>query len=208
MNLASYIKLRGIGLTGGIATGKSTVSRLIREQGFTVYDADILARQAVEPGSETLQALVKLCGETIRAADGSLERKKLGALIFTNTTLRRQVEALIHDRIWQLLARELEPRCAANDPSYWFFDAALLFETDSYKRFNQIWLTTCPEAVQRQRLMVRDHLSPAQVDAILASQFPTARKLALATVIIDTARPLAAVKQTVVELLKSLSENP
>ena len=205
MDEISYIKQRGIGLSGGAATGKSTISKIIREQGFRVFDADVLARQAVAPGSDTLSALVAKCGDSILSADGSLARKKLGAMIFADARLRKDVETLIHARIWQLLGEEVRDYHAeAGDQAYWFFDAALLFETGNYQRFAQIWLTTCPESVQRQRLIARDHLSPAYADQVLASQFPLEHKKHLAQVIIDTAQPIALGKKLVLAHLKTL----
>ncbi len=204
MDLASFIKQYGIGLTGGIATGKSTVAKIIQAEEYSVFDADILARQAVEVGSPTLAALVGLCGKHILGKDAQLDRQMLGSLIFADKDLRLQVVPLIQQRIWELLEERIRLLGEATKPRHWFFDAALLCESGSYKRFAQIWLTVCPESVQRQRLIARDHFNPAYAKQVIASQFSNEHKKKLADVIIDTAQPAALVRQLVLKHLGSL----
>jgi dephospho-CoA kinase len=173
--------------------------------GYRVFDADILARQAVEAGSPTLAAVVDLCGSEVLAADGSLARKKLGVLLFADAVLRNKVETLIHGRIWQLLAQEVADLQRKESERFWFFSAALLCETGNYQRFAQLWVTSCPEALQRQRLIARDQVSAAFAEQVIGSQLPLAEKRRLADVVIDTDRPMAAVQAQVLGLLRQLA---
>ena len=184
----------GIGLSGGVASGKSVVSTLLRDMGHLVIDADTLARQAVAPASPTLAAVVKKFGRTILNHDGTLNRACLRQLVFNDTTLRRALEAIVHPRIRQLLAEELQQAGLCSAPRIWFYEAALLVETGTYRNFKQLWVTYCQPATQIARLCGRDKLSARQAAAIIALQLPSSTKCARADLCIDTEQDRTSIK--------------
>ncbi|WP_430755167.1 dephospho-CoA kinase [Magnetovirga frankeli] len=156
-----------IGLTGGVAAGKSSVSALFAGLGVPVIDADVLARQLVEPGTPGLAAIIELFGDDFLTHEGRLDRAALRRHIFQNPQRRRQLEALLHPRI--LAAMQEQARQAPPAP-YLLFVIPLLQETGQRDQVDRVLLVDCPEPVQRQRLMRRDGLSAELADALIASQ--------------------------------------
>ncbi|GAB6092004.1 dephospho-CoA kinase [Furfurilactobacillus curtus] len=194
-----------IGLTGGIATGKSTVARLFAEAGCYVIDADQIARQAVRPKSSGLRQIVNEFGLKILTNTGELDRSKLGNLVFNDsnqmTKLNAIVQPIIRDLIKQAVAKAklVQPRAI-------ILDAPLLLEQHYESMVDVIVVVTVPENVQRDRLMVRNHLNGAQARARIASQMPLADKEKLADFVISNTGTIEATKQHVIELLDHLSD--
>ncbi|MFE4106941.1 dephospho-CoA kinase [Almyronema epifaneia] len=173
---------RIIGLTGGIATGKSTVSRYLAERyQLPILDADLFAREAVEPGSPILQAIAQRYGSLILLPGGQLNRAQLGEIIFNQPAEKAWVEAQIHpyvrDRFTQAMQQFPDDQSVVQA-------IPLLFEADLTRQVSEIWVVTCSEAIQRQRLISRDRLSPEQAQARIASQMPLAAKVASADVVL------------------------
>lgn len=176
--------VRVIGLTGGIATGKSDISRFFQERGALVIDADQLARQAVEPDSPGLAAVVSAFGEGIRASDGSLDRKRLGALVFADSVKRIQLEAILHPEI-RRLAEERIAKAAESGLRVVFYVAPLLIEAKATDRVDEVWVVTVRPEVQLERLMLRDGISRDEAQRIIASQMPLTEKESYGRIVID-----------------------
>ena len=204
MNAKQLIRDFGIGLSGGVATGKSLVSGLLRDMGHKVIDADMLARQAVAPHSPALADIATQFGRSVFNPDGTLHRLRLRELIFNDTSKRKALEDIVHPRIRQLLAAELQQAGFFTQPRLWFYEAALLVETGTYRQFKQLWVTYCSPATQIARLCQRDGISSSQAQAIIAAQLPTAAKLTHAHLCIDTEQDSTAIKTLLTQHLDTL----
>lgn len=147
-----------IGLTGGIAAGKSTVSQWFRTQGVKVIDADVIAREVVTPGSKGLKRLVSTFGNEILLADKSLDRPKLGELVFGNEENRNKLNDILHDEIWQRMSWLAEEYEKAGEHVI-IYDVPLLIETGWHKRMDEVWLVYVAPDVQLSRLCLRDECS-------------------------------------------------
>ncbi|HZS42329.1 MAG TPA: dephospho-CoA kinase [Polyangia bacterium] len=181
--------MRVIGLTGGIASGKSTVARLLADHGAPIVDADQLARAVVAPGQPALDEIARAFGRDVIDASGGLDRKKVAALVFADPDKRRALNAILHPRIGVLTAGELGKLRAAG-AKLAIYEAALLVENQIHLGLDGLIVVALDEARQRERLAARDGLAPDEVDARLRAQAPLADKLAAATWIIDNNGPL------------------
>jgi dephospho-CoA kinase len=171
--------VKWIGLTGGIATGKSTVAMILREMGHPVVDADELARTVVKPGTPvgdaTLVRVAQVFGPEILNPDGSLDRSRLGQKVFQDPDLRLKLEAILHPEIQKL--RASERRRLENDGfPMAFYDVPLLFEKHLESEFDHVVLVYTSEFLQRERLKARDHLGDEEISARLAAQWPIEEK--------------------------------
>lgn len=173
-----------IGLTGGIACGKSFVSRLLAERGAIVVDADQVARDVVAPGSQGLAEVVEAFGAGILHPDGTLDREELGATVFGDAAARARLEGILHPAIARESMVQLAD-AAAQKPPLVVYDAALLIEAGRYDLFRPLVVVSAPPAVQMQRLMARDGLDEAGAKARVAAQMPVADKAKLADHVID-----------------------
>ncbi|TVP55674.1 MAG: dephospho-CoA kinase [Nodularia sp. (in: Bacteria)] len=196
---------RIIGLTGGIATGKTTVANyLASAYNLPIFDADIYARDAVAVGSPILSAIAQRYGQQILLPDGSLNREKLGAIIFPQTDERHRVESLIHpyvvDRFEQAIAQSPSQTLLLVIP--------LLFEAQMTDLVTEIWVVRCSELQQLQRLMQRNHLTPEQAQARINSQLSLAEKAARATVVLDnSSTPESLLKEVDVALAMNIQDD-
>jgi len=165
-----------VGLTGGIASGKSTVSRLFEQLGVPVLDADKIARELVAPGTPLLATLFEHFGPGIRADDGSLDRPALRRLVFGDEARRRELESLMHPAI-----RARTEQLAVLAPgAYQLHVVPLLVETHAQDRYDRILVVDCPESLQLTRLLARDGMSETQARAMLGSQASRTARLAAA----------------------------
>lgn len=176
--------IRVIGLTGGIATGKSTVARFFTERGIPVIDADQLARDAVLPGTPALMKIVSLFGREILTHDGLLDRKLLGTIIFSDPEKRRQLEDILHPEI-RKRAEEHIAQAAADGHKRLIYMAPLLIEAGATDRVDDIWVVTVRPGVQLERLMRRDGISREQAQQLVDSQMPLSKKERYGSVVID-----------------------
>jgi len=172
------------GLTGGIASGKSTVARLFVEAGVPVVDADEVARAVVLPGSAGLAAVVAAFGEGVLLADGTLDRKGLGARVFRDASARATLNGILHPRIAAESGRRIA-ELAAQGFALACYDAALIVERGMADAFRPLVVVATSPDVQRARLVARDGLTTAEADERLAAQAPVAAKLAAADHVID-----------------------
>ena len=173
-----------LGVTGGIATGKSFVAAILGELGGIVVSADELARQAVAPGSEVLQGLVGRFGDGILAADGSLDREKLGEIIFNDAAARADLNRMTHPAIARLSETWLRELRQAGH-SLIVYESPLLFEAGAESRVDQVLVVTADLETQLQRLMARDDITRAEAQTKIAAQMPLAEKVARADYVID-----------------------
>lgn len=195
--------MRLFGLTGGIATGKSTVSSMFRAAGLPVIDADELARKVVEPG-QPAHAQIAARFPGVIGADGRLDRAKLGARVFADPTERAALGAITHPRI-QALAMERTAALAASGASVAIYDAALLIENKLHEAMDGVILVTCPRQVQLARLMARNTFSEAEARARITSQLSLEQKVPFATWIVDNGGSLEATQAQVEKLISGWS---
>ena len=175
---------RVIGLTGGIATGKSSVALFLEERGLPVIDADALSRDAVKPGSPCLARIVDTFGCDVLSADGTLDRKRLGVIVFSDPEKRKLLEEIIHPKI-RRLARECIAAAVAEGQTVVFYMAPLLIEAGAKDLVDEIWVVTASPEVQLERVMSRDGISRAQAERIIAAQMPLKDKERFGQIVID-----------------------
>ncbi|GIN11692.1 dephospho-CoA kinase [Shouchella clausii] len=173
-----------VGLTGGIASGKSLVASYLEKRGIPVVDADKLARQVVEPGEPALAQIVATFGQNVLQADGKLDRKQLGAIIFGDEQKRMQLNQIVHPAIRQLMKKQAD-LYEQRGYTRVVLDIPLLYESNLFHMVNQVWLVYVDEATQLQRLIERDGLTETEAKQRIAAQMPLTAKKAQADVLID-----------------------
>lgn len=185
-----------VGLTGGIASGKSTVASLFAALGVPVIDTDVIARQVVLPGTAGLTAVVSSFGPDVLQPDGSLDRKRLRDLAFSTPESRRRLEDILHPRI----AAELEIQSARADGPYQVLVVPLLIESGLTARVDRVLVVDCLESVQRARLMVRDGETAAGVERLLAAQLTRETRLSRADDVLANSGTRDELRERVQEL--------
>ncbi len=181
-----------VGLTGGIATGKSTVANLLRDLGAEIIDADVLAREVVEPGEPALDEIVAEFGRGVLEPTGRLDRKALGAIVFAEPERRRTLEAITHPRIRERFQRGLDALAARDFRGLVFFDAAVMIESGNYRNMDRLVVVVADEPTQIARLMARDGVDREEALRKIRSQMPLAEKAKLADYVIDNSGEPAA----------------
>jgi dephospho-CoA kinase len=188
--------MRVIGLTGGIASGKSTVSEMLRELGAPIVDADLLARQVVEPGAPALAEIVERFGAGVLDEDGRLDRKKLGAIVFDDAAARRDLNRITHPRI-AAAGQEAIAAHGAAGAAVVIYDAALIVENNLHRALAGLIVVSLPRDVQRQRLMERDDIDAEAAEARIAAQLPLEEKVAVADYVVDNSGTLEQTRSQV-----------
>ena len=194
--------VRIIGITGGIASGKSTVTEFLRQQGYKVIDADQVVHELQEPGERLYQALLSTFGPAILQEDGRLDRPKLGAMIFGNPDLLAQSSQLQNEIICEELAGRRDLLAEMED--IFFMDLPLLFELQYEDWFDQIWLVDVTEETQLSRLMSRNALSQEEAEKRIAAQLSLREKRKRANVLIDNNGSLEETRQQIRNALQKL----
>lgn len=172
--------MKTVGLTGGIATGKSTAARVLRELGAVVIDADQVSRDVTAPGSPGLAAVVEAFGDAMLDDQGALNRKALGAVVMADPEARRHLEEITHPLIIAAMMERLRELAMAGEPAA-VIEAALMVETGSWRNYSELWVVTCEPATQLERLMARNDHSREAAERWIGSQLPLAEKEAVAT---------------------------
>jgi dephospho-CoA kinase len=185
-----------VALTGGIASGKSTVADLFAARGVPVIDTDVIAREVVEPGQPALAEIVAAFGPGVLGADGRLDRRRLREIIFAEATARRRLEAIVHPAI----RAEMERQSRAAGGAYQLLVIPLLTEGGRRDHVDQVLLVDVPETVQIERLMRRDGVSHEQATASLGAQATRAARLAIADDVIENTGRAEDIEARVAEL--------
>ncbi len=186
-----------IGLTGGIASGKSVVSQMLADRGAAIIDADKVGHEAYAPGSGCYDAVVAAFGRDIVAADGEIDRKTLGGKVFGNPAERNRLEAIV----WPWMRETMQQRVAelrAGGASVVVVEAAVLIEADWIPIVDQVWLVTAPPDVARERLMSRNGLTAEQADQRINAQLTNEERAKYAQVIIENSGTLDALRERVI----------
>jgi dephospho-CoA kinase len=194
--------MRLIGITGGIGTGKSTVTNYLQTRyHLPIWDADIYARSAVAVGSPILAAISQRYGANILQPDGTLDRPRLGAIIFSDETERQWLEARIHPYVRGCFEREI-----ANlpDDGTAVLAIPLLFEANLTELVTEIWVVSCDRSTQLQRIMARDNLSELEANKRIASQMPLDEKIALADVNLDNSKSITDLERSIDALFEGI----
>ena len=178
------------GLTGGIASGKSTVSALLAGFGAQIIDADRLAHASVAPGAPAYTQVVAHFGRGILNPDGGIDRKRLAGIVFNDPGARRRLEALVHPHVKDATERQLAETRRSRPQAVVILDVPLLFESGMDTGLAEVIVVWVPEAVQVARLIARDRLTEAEALARIRSQMPIERKKRLATTLIDNTGPM------------------
>ena len=184
-----------LGLTGGIATGKSTVVKVFKELGFPVVDADVIAREIVEVGTPALAEIVSMFGTEILQPDGSLDRKKLGALVFSDKEKRQKLNALLSPFLREAILSQIEMK--KDRASLVVVDIPLLYEGGYEKDMDQVAVVYVPETIQLDRLMERDHLTEQEAWQRINSQLSIEQKKQRADIVFDNQKTIQETKKLV-----------
>ena len=177
-----------VGLTGGIGAGKSEVSRRLESYGAVVIDADLLSRQVVAPGTPGLAQVVEAFGAEILGPDGSLDRERLGEIVFADASLRAKLNAIIHPRVGARM-RELEE--AADVAAIVVHDIPLLAENNLADGFDEVVVVDAPPRMQAERLARERGMTPEQAEARMRAQASREERLAIASIVVDNSGSLA-----------------
>ena len=185
-----------IGLTGGIASGKSTVVSMLRQYGAAIIDCDIIARDVVLPGTKGLQAVVRAFGPQALLSDGTMNRAYIGSVVFTNPAKKQELEEILFPLIRQEIRTKITQLEKAGE-AVAFLDMPLLFEVKYQSYVNEVWLVYVDAVTQLARLMARNGYTKDEALARIRSQFPIDKKRALSQVIVDNTASLEKTEEQV-----------
>jgi dephospho-CoA kinase len=192
-----------LGLTGGIASGKSAVAAMLREMGFAVLDADSLAHRLIEPGLPAYDEVLQEFGPGVVAPDGRVDRPKLSAIVFADRARLDRLNAIVHPRVAEVVFRQFEEWQRGGTRDAAFVEAALLIESGIHKKLDGLVVAWCAPEQQLERLLARG-LSEAEARCRIAAQLPVEEKLRLATEKIDCSGSLEETRRQVEALATKL----
>ncbi|HEX8889963.1 MAG TPA: dephospho-CoA kinase [Pyrinomonadaceae bacterium] len=195
-----------VGLTGSIGVGKSFVSSLFAELGCRVLDADMTAREVVAAGTPGLKAIVEAFGSEILQADGTLDRSRLGAIVFKDEKKRLLLNSILHPFIIAAQDEQLRAWEAEDPGGIAIIDAALMIESGGYKRFDKLIVVHCSPKVQVERLMARNQLSREEAERRISAQMPQSEKMRYADFLIDTSKGFDDTRRQTMEVFRKLRE--
>lgn len=195
-----------IGLTGGIASGKSTVSAMLVKHGALLVDADQVARDVVEPGQPALLQIVDVFGQDVLNSDGSLNRKALGAIVFSDSDKLKQLEGITHPAIRASMLQKIEQYKLLSPNALIVADIPLLYETNQAHLYEGVLVVYVPVDVQVERLMQRNELTREQAIERISLQMDIEEKKARADWVIDNSASLEYTEQQVIQLIKRLGD--
>lgn len=193
-----------VGLTGSIAVGKSFVLETFRELGCHVLDADNIAREVVEPGTVGLRLVTEQFGEEVLLPDGSLDRKKLGSIVFNDPVKRQLLNSIVHPLVIERQNEWIEGVECADPHGIAIVDAALMIESGGYRRFDKLIVVYCRPEIQLERLVLRDSLSEAEAARRIASQMSQDQKKSFADLLIDTSNGFDETRRQTTEIYRQL----
>ncbi len=194
-----------VGLTGGIASGKTTVAAMFRARGARILEADRIAHRLMAPGQPAYDEIVRAFGKEVLGADGSIDRKRLGAIVFADAARREQLNRIVHPRVIEEQEKELA-RIAAEEPgAVAMVEAALLVEAGYHKQLDKLVVTWCSPEQQLERLLAKG-LSREDAARRIAAQLPVEEKRRLADFVIDCSGPLAETEKQVEQVWQALRQ--
>ncbi len=194
------------GLTGGIATGKSTVSSILREAGAIIIDADAIARDAVEKNLPAWHEIVRIFGKEVLLPDGEIDRACLGDIIFRDSSKKEILNKIVHPHVIQKVAELIEEIGEESPDSIVILDVPLLIEAEMHKGLEDVILVYTPEQIQIKRLIERDGISDEEALLRVRSQMPIEKKREFATIIIDNSGTIEATKKRALEVFDGLKK--
>lgn len=200
--------MRIIGLTGGIACGKSTISQTLQELGAAIVDGDVLSRELTAPGGIALAPIRRRFGDEVFLPDGTLNRRALGSIVFADDIARAALDDIMQPLLYDLILRDVEA-ARRSGKAVCVLDMPLLYEKGIETLCNTVWCASLPVETQLERLMERDGFTREEALQRLASQLPTAEKAARADVVIDTSGPIQYTKDRILDLFaREISPSP
>ncbi|HEY6679111.1 MAG TPA: dephospho-CoA kinase [Actinomycetota bacterium] len=191
-----------VGLTGGIGTGKSTVARMLEKRGAVVFDADVLARQAVAPGTPGFDQVAERFGPNVLAPGGGLDREALASIVFSDPAARRDLEGIVHPEVRRMFAEGCEEY--RDSDRVVVFSAPLLVETGMHTAFDRLIVVSAPVATQIERLMRDRGMAERDVQARIAAQLPLEAKAEVADILVDNEGTLEDLERRVERLWRDL----
>lgn len=193
-----------VGLTGNIATGKSQASKKFAELGAQVIDADLIAHEVLNPGTDTFERILETFGPEILCGNGSIDRRELGRVVFSDPEKRLLLNNLTHPEIGGRIRQRIACLEQTSEAKVLIIEAALMVEVGSYKRYHALVVVSCHPEIQLSRLMDRNHLSLEDAEARIRSQMPIEEKLKVADYSIDTSGSLQETHRQVESVYKKL----
>ena len=193
-----------VALTGGIATGKSGVLERFRRRGVPVIDADRLVHQALAGGTAVSRAVAARFGPGVVAPDGAIERRKLAALVFSDSAARQDLESMVHPEVYRAVEAWFAERSADGTDAFGVADIPLLYETGRASSFDRVIVATCDPELQVRRIVARDGLSESEARQRLAAQWPIADKVSRADFVIWTDGSMEKTDRQVDEVVRTL----
>ena len=197
-----------IGLTGGIATGKTTVSAIFENAGAVIIDADRIARMVVKKNMPAYRQIVDKFGKSVLLPDGEIDRTALGNLIFSDPQKKRLLNTIVHPYVRKETDRQLKHLEKNNPDALVILDIPLLLETGMHSNLSEVIVVYAPEHIQIKRLIKRDHISRAEALARIRSQMPIEEKKKLATMVIDNSGTKERTRKQTLEIFQRLIEAP
>jgi dephospho-CoA kinase len=198
--------MKAVGLTGGIGSGKSVVAAMLRDLGAATIDTDAVARKVVAPGSAGLAEIVARFGRDVLAADGSLDRDKLGKMVFGDPQARGDLEAITHPRIWQAVGERIQ-RETAKGTALLVVEVPLLFETNAQSMFAAVICVTASRANRIVRIKARSGYDEARIAGILDAQIDPAKQASMADFVIDNDGDLNETRRQVESVFRALTSS-
>ena len=194
------------GLTGGIASGKSTVAGFLREAGTEVIDADQIAREVVRPGTSAHTEIIRVYGREMLQPDGQIDRKRLGDIIFNDPQQKARLNAIVHPRVFVRLTAAVDCIAERSPDAVVILDIPLLLETGWHGELAEIIVVYVPEEVQLKRLMARDGIDAAAALARIRAQMPIEEKRRRATIVIDNSGAIEASRSQALAVFRRLQQ--
>jgi dephospho-CoA kinase len=193
-----------VGLTGGIGTGKSTMARMLEKRGAVVFDADVLARQAVAPGTPGFDQVIERFGPNVLAPGGGLDREALASIVFSDPAARRDLEGIVHPEVRRMFAEGCEEY--RDSDRVVVFSAPLLVETGMHTAFDRLIVVSAPVATQIERLMRDRGMGERDVQARIAAQLPLEAKAEVADILVDNEGTLEDLERRVERVWRDLDD--